>query len=206
MKKKLCKSIGKATGFNGCGKLTFQRTYGLGHSCGCYPKWLLNTPEGKEKLNKSIFTATQPRRDLNQAFENKKDKNKLGLLLEVARVTCHTYIRLRDKGKPCISCGRPYSPDFHAGHYKKAEIYSNLKYWEYNINGQCIKCNINEDGNVTEYGHRLPDRIGKDKAQEVEQMAKDFKKMNWKWDREELKKIKKSYQYKIKQLKQNETN
>ena len=99
-----------------------------------------------------------------------------------------------------------HSPDFHAGHYKKAEIYSNLKYWEYNINGQCIKCNINEDGNVTEYGHRLPDRIGKDKAQEVEQMAKDFKKMNWKWDREELKKIKKSYQYKIKQLKQNETN
>jgi len=199
-KQKPCKAIGQAKNFEGCGELAFKRTYGLGHSCGCYSKWLLNTPEGKDKLNKSIFTATQPRRDLNKAVEDDKDKKKLGLLLQSAKIACHTYIRNRDIGKPCISCGVPYSVDFHAGHYKEAGHYSNLRFWEFNIAGQCIKCNINLNGNVQEYGHRLADRIGKDKAEEVEQMAKDFKKMVWKWDREELKEIKRYYQNKIKQL------
>jgi len=200
-KQKQCKSIGKARGFEGCGKLTFQRTYGLGHSCGCYSKWLLNTPEGKEKLDKSILHATKPRRELNQAFEDKKDKNKLSLLLQGAKIACHTYVRLRDKGKPCISCGKPHEPGFHAGHYKKAEIYSNLRFNEFNISGQCERCNLFLDGNVQAYSERIGDRIGKDNKEVVERMAKAFKTESFKWDREELKKIKKYYQDKIKQLK-----
>lgn len=192
--------MGKAKGFEGCGELIFQRTYGLGHNCGCYSKWLLNTPEGKDKLNKSILHATQPRRDLNQAFEDKKDKDKLALLLQSAKIACHTYVRLRDKGKPCISCDAPYNTDFQAGHYKKAEIYSNLRFWEYNINGQCERCNIFLEGNVQAYSDRLADRIGENNKAEVELMAKAFKKTSWKWDRQELKEIKKYYQQKIKQL------
>ena len=55
------------------------------------------------------------------------------------------YVRLRDRGKPCISCGRFYE-HMDAGHYYGKGAYPNLKYDETNIYMQCKKCNM--EGNV----------------------------------------------------------
>lgn len=199
IKEKPCKAIGKARGFNGCGTMAFKRTYGLCMSC--YSNWLLSTPEGKIALDNATLKATQPRRDLDKARKDEKDHKSLSALLTVTRMVCHTYIRLRDSGKPCISCDTSWTRDFQAGHWWKSELYSNLRFNEFNINGQCEKCNLFLDGNFQEYANRMPGRVGRDKKDELEQMAEDFKSENFKWDREELKTTKKYYQEKTKELK-----
>jgi len=112
------------------------------------------------------------------------------------------YIRLRDKGKPCISCLTPYMDSFQATHYHKAELYPTLKFNELNVFGGCIKCNLFLDGNLEMYGVNLPERIGQEKFNELNQLAANEKKTVHKWDREELKKIRTKYNLKIKQLKQ----
>lgn len=199
IKEKPCKAIGKAKGFQGCETLSLKRTYGLCPSC--YAKWLLSTPEGQEKLNKSVLAATKPRRDFKKAEKEHKEQKSIQALLVTTRHACHNYIRLRDQGKPCVSCDTPWQKGFHAGHWKKAEIYSNLKFDERNIHGQCERCNIFLDGNVQEYGNRIQNRIGDQGKKVVEDMSKSFKAMDWKWDREQLKAIRKYYQEKLKELK-----
>ena len=195
-KEKPCKGTGLAKGY-GCGKLTKFRTYGLGKMC-CYPDWLLNSENGKIILEKATLKATKPRRDLEKAQKERKERKGLPALLVNVRTACHDFIKARDEGKPCISCGVPWSSDFQAGHYFKAELYSNLKFHEDNIHGQCQPCNLRKEGNLGPYSVNLPRRIGVDKFQKLNELAKQHEVK--KWDREELNQIRKYYKQKLKEL------
>jgi len=200
IKQKPCKAIGKAKGFNGCGTMTFKRTHGLCPSC--YANWLLSTPEGKEKLQKSILTATKPKRDLQNRIEKEKKEKSLSYLLINTRTVCHDYIKLRDRGNSCVSCGMPWNESHQAGHFYKAELYSNLKYDEKNIHNQCVGCNIHKDGNHQPYRERIKSRVGSDGLEYLDQKAAEFKtQTTFKWDREELNQIRDYYKQKIKELK-----
>lgn len=199
IKEKPCKGTGLAKGFESCGKMAYKRTYGLCTSC--YPQWLLNTEEGKKKVERSTLMATKPKRDLQKAIKEEKEQKSLSALLTTTRMNCHKYIRLRDHGKPCISCGVSWSRDFHAGHWWKAELYSNLKFNEFNINGQCERCNLFLDGNFQEYANKIHTRIGRENKEDLEKQAEDYKGMDFKWDREKLKEINKYYREKLKELK-----
>lgn len=70
------------------------------------------------------------------------------------------YIRLRDANKGCISCGKPLTEKYDAGHCFPAGHYANLRFNEDNVHGQCVECNQHLHGNQAEYLLRLPDRIG----------------------------------------------
>ena len=50
-KEKPCKGRGKAKG-HGCGKVGIYNSMYLGLCTSCYPDWLLNTDEGKERIAK----------------------------------------------------------------------------------------------------------------------------------------------------------
>lgn len=182
----------------GCGTLTFFRRYGLCRSC--YTDWLLNTVDGKEKLNKTTLRATQERRELEQAERREKESKSINYLLTNVKNKVHEYIRLRDKGKPCISCGSAWRNNFQAGHLYRASQYSSLKYHEYNINGQCRGCNQHKDGNESKYHEMLPKRIGKDKYLHLTELAAKDKQKKHKWYREELEQIREYYKLKIKKL------
>ena len=199
-KPKPCKGIGKAKGFEGCGKPSQHRKHGLGIFCGCLSEWLLTTDEGKEQLEKATLKATKPRRELEKEEKRRKNANSLQNLLDSVKQACHAYIRKRDEGKPCISCGAKWNPDFQAGHFYKAELYSSLKFDEHNINGQCRVCNLHKDGNFEGYQkgmwERYPDQI----IGLIELEANEYKQSDFKWDREELKEIRKYYQDKLKEL------
>ncbi len=108
---------------------------------------------------------------------------------------------MRDKGKPCISCGTPWHQDFQAGHFYKAELFSTIKFHELNIHGQCVQCNIRKEGNESEYRVNLPQRIGKENFDHLNHLAVIDKKTDFKWDRETLLEIRKYYRKKIKKLK-----
>lgn len=72
----------------------------------------------------------------------------------------NTYIRERDKNKPCISCDKPLTNKFDAGHFYSVGAYPNIRFNENNVHGQCVHCNQHKHGNVNEYVLRLPNRIG----------------------------------------------
>jgi len=80
-----------------------------------------------------------------------------------AQDRCNEYIRLRDQGLPCISCGTT-NPDiqYAAGHWKSIGSHPELRFHPFNINRQCNrKCNLGESGNAAEYRRGLVKRIGR---------------------------------------------
>jgi len=108
-----------------------------------------------------------------------------------AKVIFQRWIRKRDNGKPCISCGSTKSTVWDAGHYKKAELYSGVIFNELNTNLQCGKCNRYLGGNELNYRIGLIKKIGEEAVKELEELAQ--KTMRYKWSDEELIEIKKKY-------------
>lgn len=199
VKTQKCKGLTIAKGY-GCGTPQTERIHGLGIKCKCYAKWLLESPEGAAKLKRITIGVSAPRLELEKAFQDRKDRNKLGTLLINVRSVCHEYIRLRDIGKPCISCGIPYLEDFQAGHFYKAELFSNLKFDEKNISGQCRKCNLRKEGNESGYRAGIIQRYGMDHLTYLDDKAKAYKKNDYHWDRAELEEVRKFYQQKLTEL------
>jgi len=199
-KQNKCRGTGIAIGY-GCGEPQIYRTYGLGHGCKCYQKWLVNSDAGKEKLNRSIIKVSKPRTDLEKAEKANKDRTKLIYLLNNTKTACHTFVKLRDYGKPCISCGTLWKDDFQAGHFYKAELYSTLKYDENNISGQCQGCNLFKDGNESGYRDGLINRYGQLYLSDLDKKANLGNQSQHHWDRETLIDIRKYYQKKIRELK-----
>jgi len=136
---------------------------------------------------------------IDKLIKEKKDRNKLSTYLENTKTIVHKYIRLRDKGKPCISCGAPYKSDFDAGHFYPAGKFTALKFNLNNIHGQCIQCNRYNEGNFEMYSLSLPNRIGDKEYQKLVKMAEKSIKDVKKWSREELKHIQNEAKRKIKE-------
>lgn len=207
IKPKPCKGTDTRTRGLGCGKPTIHRALGLGKMCGCYSEFLLHTTAGKEIMQKAMIKASGPRltkekneKELHELGNQKKEREKLGNLLINIRDICHKYIRKRDEFKPCISCGTIYNTNFQAGHFFKAEKFSNLKFNENNIHGQCKRCNMFEDGNESGYRVGLIHRYGNEFLTNLNALSGDYKKNTFHWDREELEKLRGYYNQKLREL------
>jgi hypothetical protein len=121
----------------------------------------------------------------------------LGELKGLARSTFQRWVRLRDKGKPCISCG---STDtlVDGGHYLKAELFSGLIFHEMNCNGQCQDCNRGKDGNTDEYRVGMVNKYGETAVLLLEASAPRNRQYGYR--RDELNEIIDRYNIKIKDL------
>ena len=118
---------------------------------------------------------------LNSAIVQKYSKYFLPKLLEKATFKFNAYIRNRDEGKPCISCGKFVS--LQAGHFYSGGHYSALRFSEDNVHGQCKRCNYFLSGDLNNYRKNLISRIGIKKVEELDNLAAYFKKHSYKWDR-----------------------
>jgi hypothetical protein len=201
-KKKKCKGINKAKDYTGCGRLTLYRKNGLCTDGGksCYASFLMDSLYGNNLVNSTITKVIKPRIDLEIAKTEKKERSSLSALKKGVEEICHLYIRTRDKGKNCISCNGYYKSSFQAGHFYSAGKYSNIKFNEFNINGQCEQCNLRMEGNVNGYRTILPDRIGADKVMELDKLARDYKIHGFSWDRLVLMELKEYYKKKLKEI------
>ena len=166
-----------------------------------YADWLLNTEEGREVFKNTIAKVTQERRELEQAFRHHKDLKRLKYLLTNVQNIVHEYVRLRDKDKPCISCGQPLDDSLQAGHFYAAKDYSALKFDEDNIHGQCVGCNIRSEGNLNKYDLNLPKRIGQHKYSELKSKALRSDVNSLIWHPNDLELIRKEYKKKLKKIK-----
>lgn len=86
------------------------------------------------------------------------------------------FIRMRDHGKPCISCDRHDHEIDHdtrggkwdCGHYLTVGSAPELRFEPLNAARQCKNCNRDKSGNQVRYRQRLIDRIGQERVDWLE--------------------------------------
>jgi hypothetical protein len=119
----------------------------------------------KARLKKEAKDATAERMARRAAKEKIKTRSDY---VRDTQLACNAYIRRRDHGKPCISCGKATKDGDHAGHWKPTSTSPELRFNELNIHLQCIQCNLFLHGNVAEYRIGLIERIGIELVQWME--------------------------------------
>jgi uncharacterized CHY-type Zn-finger protein len=133
-------------------------------------------------------------------WKRKKAKLKLDLMtiqdyIKLAQQVFNKWINLRDKGLPCISCGKPINGRVNASHYFNANNHWSVRFNEFNVHSSCITCNQYLSGNLIEYRSRLINKIGIEQLTLLELEANKTRKFTI----EELKQIINTYKLKIKQ-------
>lgn len=105
------------------------------------------------------------------------------------------FIRLRDQGLPCISCGLSTGAQRQAGHYRSVGGHPELRYDPDNVHSQCCACNDWLSGNLINYRIGLLAKIGPER---VERLEGPQEKRQYRVD--ELKAIQAEYKAKAKEL------
>jgi len=132
------------------------------------------------------------RQALREAKERIKPRSQW---LKEAQVVFNKFIRSRDDGLPCVSCGRFHEGQWHAGHYRTVGSAPELRFNELNCWRQCSACNNYLSGNIINYRRTLVERIGLEKVEWLEgpHQAKHY-------TIDELKQLIAHYKMKCKQL------
>jgi len=125
----------------------------------------------------------------------KNDLKTLQDWLKETQTIFNKYIRLRDNGLTCVSCGKtPLKKN--CGHYFSSGGHSNVRFDEDNCHLQCEHCNTFLSGNLLNYQIGIQKKIGAQKLLELQERAHVTKK----WTIEELKEIIQTYKTKVRQL------
>lgn len=142
-------------------KFTPQR---LGQAV-CSPKCGLAIADAnKDKARKAL--AQVERKAIKAAKERIKSRADY---LKDAQTAFNAWVRERDAGLPCISCGTTADVQFCAGHYKPSGSNPALRFEPLNVHLQCNRnCNMAKSGNLTPYRIELIKRIGLDKVEWLE--------------------------------------
>lgn len=89
-----------------------------------------------------------------------------------AQIAWNFYVRMRDLGKPCVSCGsmpdQKYGGTMDCSHYRSVGAAPHLRFHLHNAASACVKCNRYLAGNVVELRRGLIERIGLEKVEAIE--------------------------------------
>lgn len=113
-----------------------------------------------------------------------KKKKTLPKLKKELQILFNKWIRQRDEGKPCISCGSTNT--LQAGHYFSVKMYDSLRFNEDNCHGECAGCNCFNDSHLILYRENLISKIGTINYDALFVMATHYKQHGYKWSRSEL--------------------
>ena len=121
-------------------------------------------------------------------------------LIAEAQHDFNRYVRLRDAGRGCISCGANLQSGgvgggFDCGHYRSRGAAGHLRFCEDNAHGQCKRCNRRLSGNVACFRLGLLERIGADRLAALEADNAPHK-----WTRTELIAIRDEYRAKTRAI------
>jgi hypothetical protein len=128
--------------------------------------------------------------------QTKEDLMTVSDWIKVVEKYFNKFIRLRDKGKPCVSCGVPYQSTFQAGHFYSAGGHWVIRFDESNTHSQCLKCNLHLSGNLMEYRKQILNRISQDELNRID----DLSTMDSNFTRMYLKHLSEVYKNKCKNL------
>lgn len=117
--------------------------------------------------------------------------------LKKAERACNAYIRKRDEGQGCISCGRHDADVWNAGHFISVGANRTLRFDEDNIHLQCARpCNKDKGGNIHEYRKGLLKKIGPERVARLDGWHEPVK-----MTREKAQEIEAYYKTKLRALK-----
>lgn len=118
--------------------------------------------------------------------------------MQRAQVVFNTWVRMRDKAQPCISCDTRKDVQYCAGHYFTRGAHPQLRFDPDNVHKQCNKnCNLKLSGNIVNYRPRLINRIGQERFDALESRKNDSRK----YTIPEIKELITHYRNEIKKLK-----
>jgi hypothetical protein len=136
------------------------------------------------------YTKQQEKKKWNKEKKARKDALKThGDWLKEVQTQFNRYIRLRDRAKGCITCGKALEGKYDAGHYYSVGSTPELRFDADNVHGQCVACNQHLHGNLIEYTERLTVRIGGKRFEQLKSRRGKVKK----YSIEELKEMKAKY-------------
>ena len=153
---------------------------------------ILDAPKNREKARKSL--AQIERREIKVRKEKLKSRADH---LKDTQVAFNAWVRARDAGSPCISCGTTANVQFCAGHYRTVGSCPELRFEPLNVHLQCNKnCNLEKSGNIVSYRPRLLEKIGAERLDWLEGPHEPKK-----YTIEELKAMTADYRAKTRELK-----
>lgn len=150
----------------------------------CAIEWA-STDKGKKHAQTAYKAETRRMR---------ADAKTKGAWMKEAEAVFNKFIRLRDVGKPCISCLKPPRKK-NAGHFKSKGRYPELRFNEDNVHLQCEYCNTYLSGNLANYRPNLIDKIGLERVEALE-----GPRQLTNYIIEDLKEIKAKYKAKVKSM------
>lgn len=176
-----------------CGS-EYKPSKGLQSTCGL--KCALDQSRAKQAA-KAAKQADRRHRERKAAIKPK------GVVLREAQAAFNKWVRARDYGLPCVSCGRLEGDSklkghhFDCGHYRsRGGLSGHLRFFSYNAAGQCVQCNRDLSGNIVEYRKGLIKRIGLDRVEALENNNETRK-----FDIEYLQRIKKIFNRRARHVK-----
>ena len=142
----------------------------------------------------------QEARQRQHKAETKTRKDKIKTKTEwmtEAQTAFNQYIRARDHGLGCISCGtNKQDIQYHAGHYRTRKAAPQLRFDEAQVWLQCATCNNHLSGNLINYRRELLNRIGQAEVDRIECDNTEAR-----FTIEDVKRIKAEYKKKLADLK-----
>lgn len=120
---------------------------------------LIDGPRHAPKARKAL--ADIERKDIKVRKEKLKSRADH---LKDTQQAFNAWIRARDAGQACISCGRHHEGQYHAGHYRTVGANPELRFEPLNAWKQCAPCNNHLSGNLINYRISLLQRIGEEKV------------------------------------------
>lgn len=148
----------------------------------CGPRCALKTVKADKRK------AAEETRARRVALKSRRD------WLEEAQKAVNSFVRARDRGLPCISCGCAWSETFQAGHFMSRGARPELRFDLDNIHGQCIRDNMHLSGHLLGYRRGLIERKGVAVVEALEGPHPPAK-----WSVDELKTIRDAYRLLTKQ-------
>jgi len=124
----------------------------------------------KKREKETTKAKAQDRKETREKLEKIKT---IPDLIKEAQIAFNTYIRLRDREKTCICCGKPYAESniggsYDCGHYRSVGSASHLRFNEDNAHGQRKFCNQWGAGRAVDYRIGLCQRIGLERVEALE--------------------------------------
>lgn len=141
----------------------FQPTRPIQPCCGFNCELKHATEHAKKKADdRELQERNRIKKEAREARKAKRDymDNDRSHQLKLTQAVFNAWIRFRDEGEPCNSCGRSTGCKMNAGHFLSVGSSPELRFHPLNCNIQCEHCNVYKSGNIAEYKPRLIEKIG----------------------------------------------
>lgn len=170
-------------------KAAFEPTSTLQQACGMLCALAM------AKAHTSKLKAIARKEERKKLREAKAKLKTRAQWMKEAQAAFNAYVRSRDEGLPCISCGVFGPRKYDAGHYRSVGSNPAIRFDEDNCHLQCVPCNQFKSGNAIDYRIGLLARIGEERVARLEGPHEPKK-----YTIEDLKAIKAEYTKKRKEL------